>query len=211
MRAVLDKIGREHLVLKGGTALMFGYGIARSSRDLDFDATRPVRDIEKKLKDVDVEDVSVIGIDTLKNTDTVTRYRIRYESPQGRQSLKIEISYRQPFDENNDVLVIDGIRFASLPRIIDQKLQAAHDGEHSRTRARDLYDLDFLAANYRDAFTPDLADRLSAFSKDPAALFDRYKPAFIEDEFSITDADLEELVLRLHENGLRMQTPRNIP
>ena len=215
MRAVLDKIGREDLLLKGGTALMFGYGIQRVSRDLDFDARRPIRDIEEKLKDLDIDDVTVVGIDTLKNTETITRYRVRYESPQGLQSLKVEISYRQPFDESDDVLTVEGIRFASLPRLIDQKLRAAHDGDHLRTRARDLYDLDFLATNYPDAFTKSLAERLAAFSEDLELLFSRYKPAFEEDDFEITDANLEEMVLRLHENVRRIrhriETSRTIP
>jgi predicted nucleotidyltransferase component of viral defense system len=201
MRAVLDTVGREHLLLKGGTALMFGYGIDRTSRDLDFDSDRPVRNIEHKLADVHVDGVTITGVDTLKNTATVTRYRLMYESPEGLQSLKIEISYRQRFDEHDDVVVIDGVRFASLARIINQKLLAAYDGEHPRTRARDLHDLEFLARTFPDEFDVGAAARLAAFASDPDLLLSRYKPAFVEEGLAKAETDLEGLILRLHENA----------
>ncbi len=205
MRAVLAKIGHDNLVLKGGAALIFGYGVKRHTNDLDFDAERPTRDLEKRIKTIDVGDVKIVGIDRLKNTDTVTRYRLNYETPEGSDSLKIEISYRQGIIDDEDVFIIDGLRFSSLARIIDQKLRAAFDGDRPRTRARDLYDLDAIAREHPEAFTSKTAERLLQFAADPSQIVSRYKPAFVEDDFDITDDDLEEMALRLSENAKQIQ------
>jgi hypothetical protein len=45
MRAVLENIGREQLVLKGGTALILGYGVRRTTRDLDIDVSRRLKNL----------------------------------------------------------------------------------------------------------------------------------------------------------------------
>jgi predicted nucleotidyltransferase component of viral defense system len=192
MRAVIKAIGERDLLLKGGTALLFGYGIDRFSDDLDFDANRPVRDIERKISRIALNDqnITVLRVDTLKNTDTVGRYRVQYTAPSGTHSLKVEISYQ----------------VASIRRLIDQKLLAAFDGERPRTKARDLYDLEFLSKNYPEEFTEDLARRFRDFTADPERLFSIYLPAFQEDDLVFhTDAEIEEMVLGLHDAAEQIQ------
>ncbi|BDO46592.1 hypothetical protein VN0053_14890 [Helicobacter pylori] len=96
------------------------------------------------------------------------------------QTLKLEISYRDTPKES-EVNVIDGVRIAKIERIIDNKLCACFDGEHTRTKARDLFDLHFLAKHYEEHFNLDLATRLKDFSKDPDKLVSDYKQNKSED------------------------------
>ncbi len=81
------------------------------------------------------------------------------------------------------------MRIAKIERIIDNKLCACFDGEHTRTKARDLFDLHFLAKHYEEHFNLDLASRLKDFSKDPdnsERLFSRCKTrCFIKSNYGL--------------------------
>jgi predicted nucleotidyltransferase component of viral defense system len=194
MQTILQKISSTPLVLKGGTALMLAYGCPRFSDDLDFDAPRKIN-LESCIRHGVPAGVTLLGFDTLKNTETVTRYRVRYASEHGSFSLKLEISYRTPASES-EVTIINGMRVSTLPRIIDQKLNAAHDSETPRTKIRDLYDLAYISRHFPSAFTRELALRLNAFVADPDAIVSRFRDAFEEDEFVRELIDLENLALQ---------------
>lgn len=200
MRSILKGVGGTNIVLKGGTALMFAYGLDRFSEDLDFDAPQKLNLASKVQKSIPFG-MSLLGDDPLrpvKNTDSVTRYRFHYQSELPPRMLKIEVSYRTPTPES-DVRVFDEVRVASLPRIIDLKLRAAHDGEKPRSKVRDLYDLNYVAQTFPAAFTPDLASRLQAFASDPDVLASRYRPDFQEDDLiKNVVADVEDIALQLH-------------
>ncbi|EIJ72142.1 hypothetical protein HMPREF1052_2067 [Pasteurella bettyae CCUG 2042] len=49
------------------------------------------------------------------------------------------------------------------------------DGENTRTKGRDLFDLHVIAKNYTQQFTSTLAVRLMNFSADPDKLVSLYK------------------------------------
>lgn len=83
--------------------------------------------------------------------------------------LKIEISYRTPIQEK-DVYQLDGMRFASIEKLIDYKLRAAYDGETSRSKVRDLYDIHFLAFNYSEKFSKNDAERYGKMDLETLAL-----------------------------------------
>lgn len=89
------------------------------------------------------------------------------------------------------------MRIAKVKRIIDNKLCACFDGEHTRTKARDLFDLHFLAKHYKEYFSLDLATRLKEFSKDPDKLVSDYKQNKSEDILLNKIIDLEETALEL--------------
>jgi hypothetical protein len=111
MRSILYGAAETPLVLKGGTALLVAYGLDRFSEDLDFDAPQKVnllRIIERRIPPGFAIDL----LDTPKNTDTVTRHRLLYASPDGQRKLKLEVSYRSPPDAA-DVRVFRA--FASNP------------------------------------------------------------------------------------------------
>jgi predicted nucleotidyltransferase component of viral defense system len=213
MLAVLMGLATTPLVLKGGTALSLAYGSPRFSDDLDFDAPVRLR-LDNKLKQSLPVGVTLVGVDTLKDTETVTRYRIRYEGGHGFRSLKLEISYRTPAPEE-EIDLSRGFRVATLPRILRQKLSAAHDGVDPRTKTRDLYDLAFIAATYPETFDADTAARLAGFCRDPDALVERYETDAEEGELAMSRAELENLVLNLDlsvtEIGTRFETNPRAP
>lgn len=196
MSSVLKNISDTPLVLKGGTSLLLAYGLDRFSEDLDFDS--PIKlNLESRIRHSVPRGVELIGIDTLKDTPTVTRYRVRYQSEHGSRSLKLEVSYRTPVPES-EIRFTKGFKVASIRRILDQKLNAAHDGEDVRSKVRDLFDLDFIARQFPVAFTPELVARLNAFAEDPNSLISRYKPDYEEDDLVLDKVDLDELALNLH-------------
>ncbi|MFP6111712.1 nucleotidyl transferase AbiEii/AbiGii toxin family protein [Helicobacter pylori] len=112
------------------------------------------------------------------------------------QTLKLEISYRDAPKES-EVNMIEGMRIAKIERIIDNKLCACFDGEHTRTKARDLFDLHFLAKHYEEHFNLDLASRLKDFSKDPDKLVSDYLVDVKLDALLNQIMDLEETALEL--------------
>lgn len=196
MRSILKGIGDTPLVLKGGTALLLAYDLSRFSEDLDFDAPHKLN-LESRIQRSVPMGITLDDVAALKDTGTVTRYRAKYHTEHGPRSLKLEVSYRTPTPDS-EVRSVHGIRVASLPRIIDQKLKAAHDGHDPRAKVRDLYDLDFAARRWPVAFTGDLASRLQAFAEDPGALESRYQADYDEDDLIPDLVDLEDLALRMH-------------
>jgi len=199
MKSILKGIDDTPLVLKGGTALLLAYGLDRFSEDLDFDAPHKLN-LESRIRRNVPHGITLATIDTLKDTGTVTRYRVRYQSEHGPRSLKLEISYRTPTPES-DVRTLSGLRVTSLPRILDQKLNAAHDGNDPRTKVRDLYDIDYIARRFPTVFNQELASRLVEFSADPDSLISRYRADFEEDDLLIDLVELETLILGLHCNA----------
>lgn len=196
MSSILKGISDTPLVLKGGTSLLLAYGLDRFSEDLDFDS--PIKlNLESRIKHSVPKGIELIGIDSLKDTSTVTRYRVRYQSEYGARSLKLEISYRTPTPES-EIRIIRGFKVASLRRIIDQKLNAAHDGEDVRSKVRDLFDLDFIARQFPVIFTPELSLRLKHFAEDPDVLVSRYRADYEEDDLVLDTVDLEHIALNLH-------------
>ena len=200
-RAILQGLRDTPLMLKGGTGLLLAYGLDRFSEDLDFDAPHKLN-LESRIRRHIPAGFTLTNLHTLKDSATVTRYRVQYLSTFNSKeaipgSLKLEVSYQTPAPES-EVCDVDGIRVASLARILDQKLKAAHDGDDPRDKVRDLYDLTYIARGFPGEFTSVLAVRLQAFSANPAALVARYRADFEEDDLVQGRVDLEELALSLH-------------
>ncbi len=188
MRAIVKNLADTPMVLKGGTALYLGYGLNRFSEDLDFDCHKKINLLGRVKSAIHIK----------KDTDSVGRYVVRYATKDNKeeQTLKLEISYRDAPKES-EVNVIEGMRIAKIERIIDNKLCACFDGEHTRTKARDLFDLHFLAKHYEEHFNLDLASRLKDFSKDPDKLVSDYLVDVKLDALLNQIIDLEETALEL--------------
>ena len=93
--------------------------------------------------------------------------------------------------------VKDGICYAPIEQLIDYKLKAAFDGDNTRSKCRDLYDLHFLAKNYSESFNVDTAKRLYEFSKDPDVLVSRYDIDVKDDQLLRDIMDTESISLEL--------------
>ena len=201
MVAILRGLRDTPLVLKGGTALYLGYGLTRFSEDLDFDAAKKLN-LLSKIKNSIPYDIKLNEIHVKKDTDSVSRYIINYFIPKINETnnLKMEISYRTPIEEK-DVYIKDGIRFASIEKIIDYKLKAAFDGACPRSKVRDLYDLHYLAFNYSHNFSKNDIERLFRYSKNPDELVDKYKDDLDGDNILSGRIDLETISIELSEKS----------
>lgn len=163
MVSILKSLLNTPLVLKGGTALFLAYGLNRFSEDLDFDSSKKLN-LLNKIKTSAPFDIKIENINVKKNTDTVTRYIVNYFVPkiEKKNKLKVEISYRTPVPKET-VIIKDGIQFASIERLIDNKLSVAYDGEYTRAKGRDLFDLHFLAKYYSNHFDVKNCERFKKF------------------------------------------------
>ena len=75
--------------------------------------------------------------------------------------------------------------------------KVAFDGDNTRSKCRDLYDLHFLAKNYSESFNVDTAKRLYEFSKDPDVLVSRYDIDVKDDQLLRDIMDTESISLEL--------------
>ena len=199
MISILKNLCDTPLVLKGGTALYLGYGLNRFSEDLDFDSSKKIN-LLNKIKLSAPSGIVIDEINLKKDTDTVTRYMIKYHDAKSKikDSLKIEISYRTPVPEEQ-VVIKNGIRFSPIERIIDNKLNAAYDGSNIRTKGRDLFDLHFLASQYPESFNIRTSIRLKEFAKDPDKLLSLYYYDVKQDPLLSDIMDLEKISIEINE------------
>ena len=198
MREIALQMQDTPFVLKGGPALALLYGSDRHSVDLDFDCGRAKRvpietRIRRGLREVDVP-MSAFrrGRPMWKGR----RFHVHYSNPANNADrlLKVELSFRT-IPQANDIEVVDGIRTYKTPALFDQKMNAADD----RTKARDLYDLGFLAESYGDSFSTEQILRADRFSRRYKRLADRYRRAFQDDERlkDVATADDRALAFRI--------------
>jgi predicted nucleotidyltransferase component of viral defense system len=192
MQAIAQDLRDLPMVLKGGTALLLCYGLDRFSEDLDFDAPKKFN-IAGRVEKVLSRLTDDFDIKTVKDTATVQRLKIHYRSQAVGRLLKIETSFRQ-VAETTPSIEVNGIKTYPAHALIDQKIAALL----GRTKARDLFDVCFLARNYPNEFSPKAKQQLAEQLQDLNALESRYRPAFVDDGI-LTAEQLPELVLQLNE------------
>lgn len=194
MRAVTVELRELPLVLKGGTALLLCYGLDRFSEDIDLDGRKKLNirsRVEAALSRVTREH----DIRIAKDTDTVQRLKIRYVTAVSKGALKIEVSYRNGFDDA-DTAVISGVKTYRVACLIEQKL-AALEG---RTTARDLYDVAFLVGTYPNEFSEQARRDIQRMTLDIDGLENRFRAVFEEDDLFLTvGMDVADVIVRLHD------------
>ena len=129
-----------------------------------------------------------------KDTNTVQRFKIHYVEPSSGDQvlLKIETSFRNPPDEGM-VEIVKGIRTYKIEGLIGQKIEALV----SRTEARDLFDMEYLARIHGKLFTPAQLATLGDLTADPDRLAARFDAAIREDDILAGRVRAETLVLYL--------------
>lgn len=131
-------------VLKGGTSLMFCYGLSRFSEDIDLDGFDKGNFF--KIVDSFISNYSFkyegVSYRKAKDTDTVKRVMIHYG---GIKPLKVEVSFRRKSISPNEFGVINGVVVYNIESILSMKLNAFNH----RDKIRDLYDITFIYLNYR--------------------------------------------------------------
>lgn len=156
-KAFLEFLGEDApFILKGGTALMFYYGLPRFSEDLDFDVARA-------------------GTSILRIVDRFAQkhdygYRVRKDKPLGQrvmldyggtQALKIETSARRKNISTHEFVLFDGVKVYTIDRLAQFKTNAYL----ARDRLRDLFDVSYIINSYwnqlSDTVRTNIADALS--------------------------------------------------
>lgn len=202
MKSCLDAIQQEKpLILKGGSALMFGYGLERFSEDLDFDIAASYQGkstikLENILKKALPLDFKLQELSLKKDTPSLTRYILFYKFQNFSRRLKIEVSYRSPVLER-DIFIKNGNKFLAISKIAEFKIKTVLSNEPEvRTRARDLFDAAFIVQNYFSKLSYDL--KLGLKNLDLNSLISRYQLAFEDDEIMQKHKiNIEELALGL--------------
>lgn len=210
---IMERVARNFsdtpFVLKGGTALLLAYKLDRFSTDLDFDSGKRLGVISR-IKTAFPSEVKVLEIREKKDSSVAQRYDVDYHSKFGKDTLKIETSYRTPPQES-DVQVVNGIRVYKLSKLIDQKLQTVQ----SRTKSRDLYDVAFLGTRHADQFSFKQADDFTKLVKEFRNLSEAFKDAFIDDGIMRSIGfestlyrliEAEERFLKLQQHGFNKAT-----
>ena len=123
MSNIVKSLTNTPYVLKGGTALMFGYGLDRFSEDLDFDSTKKLN-LDTKIKENLPFGFEIVDINKPKDTNTVQRYKVSYTTPNGKRRLKIETSYRNKEIDTNDYSLIDGMQIYNIDRKASDELNS---------------------------------------------------------------------------------------
>ena len=198
MRAVALRMQKTPYVLRGGTALALLYGLDRHSVDLDFDGGGATRVSVESCVEDGLQDaaVSMSAYIPVRSTWKGQRLKVHYVDPDNGEDrlLRVDLSFRKE-PRPDDVVTVDGIRTYKIPALIDQKMNAADD----RTKARDLYDLGFLAESYGGEFSTEQILRADEFSRDYVGLASKFRQAFEDDRLlrDVVTADDRSLVLRI--------------
>lgn len=195
----------DTFVLKGGTALLLAYGLPRYSTDLDYDAKRPtnalVKSVERGAQSADVE---IASLTTKKDTATTKRYMLHYAGLAQPDPLKIEVSFRAAGEvDEGDITVVHGFRVYKIERLAFLKI----DAFLNREKARDVFDVWFLATRYADAIGDEqlkaIADAVERLGED--GLFE-----LMDDEEILQTHDLEQIALELVETVRRLCRERGL-
>ena len=196
MLAVVMRLQDTPYVFKGGSALRFAYGLDRHSTDFDFDS--PSRFYIKDRIKAGLSDsgVTLRRFIVSKDSPFGQRFKVHYSKSRDSKDLLmiVDLSFRRPTCED-DAVTVKGIRTYRIDDLFDQKLAAAH----SRTRARDLYDLAFIAKQYGNQLSHDQIKHAESFSRDYEDLAYTYDQAFQEDKLlkHVTTAEDRALEFRI--------------
>ena len=138
-------------ILKGGTALMFCYGLDRFSTDIDLDGKRKLNTIIKNFcKEKNFE------YSLKKNTDYVERYVIHYDND---KTLKVEVSHRKYNLYSKEPIIKNSINTYSIEDLFSFKV----DCLNQRVKIRDFYDICFIYNNYQKYLRKEDIFRLEDF------------------------------------------------
>jgi len=155
---IISADNKNDLLLKGGTSLLFCYGLTRYSTDLDYDGYNYNIDITDKIKSVfKTNGLNLDGINVKKDTDTVKRFMIHYNEAEN-NPIKLEISFRN-IDNVNYIkdkrARINDINTYNIKYLAADKINTFL----KRTAARDIFDASFLIQHYPDSLNRELIEK----------------------------------------------------
>ena len=179
IKTIVKALADKRLVLKGGSALMLAYNLDRYSEDIDYDSNTKINLVPHLNKIMNNQHRMDYKIITKKHTDKANRFDIKYSTERAEDvTLKIET-------KNNCHIPTTafhskpGFKVYTINRICEGKLHAASE----RIKARDFYDLGFIARNYKQKLTEQNLNNLKKLAND-VSIHTLNRPGFAGDSIS---------------------------
>lgn len=198
MYDIAKKISMENkngLVLKGGTALLFCYGLPRYSTDLDYDGFNYDFNITDEIGFVFKSNgLKLDRVNIKKDTDTVKRFMIHYDEAEN-NPIKLEVSFRNMgcFNDVSDKCVrINNINTYNINYLAVNKI----DAFLKRTAARDIFDVSFLLRRYPGSVNKELIGKCK--NKLDGIGLDQMENIIKNDEI-LKDFDCDDVLVKLED------------
>ncbi len=178
IQTIVNALADKPLVLKGGTALMLAYDLDRYSEDIDYDSNTKI-DLPSCLNDVMSNHTRMrYEIATKKHTDTTSRVYITYSTEKTKDvTLKVETKNNRHLSVD-DIRSEPGFKVYTIDKICQHKLYASSE----RIKARDFYDLGFIARHYKHKLTDKNLNKLKELGND-VSIHALYKKQWTKDDF----------------------------
>jgi predicted nucleotidyltransferase component of viral defense system len=187
---------KNELLLKGGTALLFCYGLPRYSTDLDYDGYNYNIDITDKIKSVFISNSQNLDkINVKKDTATVKRFMIHYKEAEN-NPIKLEISFRNIDDADlvkDKRARINNINTYNIKYLASDKINTFL----KRTAARDIFDASFLIQHYSESLNKELIEKCN--NKLKTIGLDQLENIIKNDEI-IKNFDCDDILVNLENN-----------
>ena len=144
IETIVSGLSDKPLLLKGGTALMLAYKLDRYSEDIDYDSNTRIN-LAGELDDIMRETRMTYKIVTRKHTPTTSRVFIKYTTERIQETnlcVEIKNNIKIPVSDINQS---HSFQVYCINRICREKIRTTSE----RTKPRDLYDLGFIASNFK--------------------------------------------------------------
>lgn len=192
IKSIITNLNNTPLTLVGGTALYLCYKLNRFSVDIDLDTNKKIN-INNKIKNSLPHGIKLVGeIKHFKDTPINSKYKVEYINTKGKEnSLIIEMKIKE-----NEIphTLIDNIKVAPIEYLIQNKI----DCLANRTKARDLFDINFLITNYPDKFNNKNINDLNSYVKQND-LISKYLNDWLDNAL-LPKIDITDVIINLSNN-----------
>jgi predicted nucleotidyltransferase component of viral defense system len=169
-------VSAEDLVLKGGTSLLFGYGLNRYSTDLDFNTSRKTNHIDKIIEILRKKKIHYNAMhDRREGSRIITD--ILFKTGQRKDKLKIDIDYSGKYmDSAQNIVNNNGIFMFNIKTLCYMKYEAFLD----RKKARDIFDIGYLIQHSPKSFDENMIKEINKRINELG--IDTIKKIFLKDD-----------------------------
>ena len=173
---IAKEVSAKDLVLKGGTSLLFGYGLNRYSTDLDFNTSRKTNHIDKIIEILRKKNIHYNAMhDRREGSRIVTD--ILFKTGQRKDKLKIDIDYSGKYmNKEQNITNNNGIFMFNIETLCRMKYEAFLD----RKKARDIYDIGYLIQYSPKSFDENMIKKIDERINELGV--DTIKKIFMKDE-----------------------------
>ena len=173
---IAKAVSAKDLVLKGGTSLLFGYGLNRYSTDLDFNTTKRINHISNIIEILRKKNIRYSTIHDRKEGSRIIT-DILFKNGKRRDKLKIDIDYSGKYMNNEqNIIHNNGIYMFSANILCRMKYEAFLD----RKKARDIFDIGYLLQHSPKSFNMNMLENIDRRIKDLGT--DTIKKIFMKDD-----------------------------